>query len=103
MHSRRTRTKFRASLIIAALILLLLTTVGVLLAQNGFDIPWWTVDGGGGVAMGGNYTLAGTMGQSDAGAPLEGGDYALYGGHWHGAEGNAEPAFHLYLPIIEHP
>src|SRR5439155_18754586 len=37
--------------------------------------------GGGGTSSGGNYTLAGTIGQPAAGT-LEGGSYQLVGGFW---------------------
>jgi len=38
--------------------------------------------GGGGTSAGGFYTLNGTVGQHDAGAPMFGGAYALTGGFW---------------------
>jgi hypothetical protein len=46
-----------------------------------YAIDWWTVDGGGGVSDGGEYTLQGTIGQPDAGS-INGGDYTLDGGFW---------------------
>lgn len=50
-----------------------------------YEIPWWTVDGGGASgASGGVYILAGTVGQPDAGGPLSGGEYSLDGGFWVG-------------------
>jgi hypothetical protein len=50
-------------------------------AEGGYEINWWTVDGGGGESTGEGYTLKGTIGQPDAGY-LEGGEYALHGGFW---------------------
>jgi hypothetical protein len=47
----------------------------------GFDLSWWTIDGGGGTASGGGFALAGTVGQPDAGA-MSGGAYTLGGGFW---------------------
>jgi hypothetical protein len=50
-----------------------------------YAIDWYTVDGGGGTSGGGNYTLSGTIGQSDAATtPLSGGNYTLQGGFWPG-------------------
>jgi hypothetical protein len=48
------------------------------LAQN-YSIDWSKIAGGGGTSSGGNYTLTGTIGQTDAGT-LSGGNYTLEGG-----------------------
>jgi hypothetical protein len=72
---------FVRSLILALLALLLF--VWLAFAQGGYDLSWWTVDGGGGESTGGSYTLGGIIGQPDAGA-LSGGDYTLAGGLWGG-------------------
>ena len=54
-------------------------------ANGGYDLSWWTVDGGGVTfSTGGGYTLASTCGQADAG-DLSGGPYTLAGGFWRGA------------------
>lgn len=50
-------------------------------AHAQFAIDWFTLDGGGGQSSGGAYTLAGTIGQPDAGAS-SGGAYTLHGGFW---------------------
>ncbi len=52
-----------------------------LLAQS-YSIDWFTMDGGGGSSTGGVYSLSGTIGQPDAGAPMTGGQYSLTGGFW---------------------
>ncbi|MHC4462439.1 MAG: hypothetical protein ACYS6W_01495 [Planctomycetota bacterium] len=52
------------------------------LAQE-YAIDWYTIDGGGGVSSGGQYVLAGTIGQPDA-AYSAGGSYELLGGFWPG-------------------
>ena len=71
--------------------LLLVAVTGIALAQtNGYDLTWWTVDGGGGSATGGSYTLSGTIGQPDAGN-LSNGDYTLTGGFWGGVSGASPP------------
>ncbi len=48
---------------------------------GGFEIPWYTVDAGGGTSSGGGFVLSGTIGQPDPG-DLAGGDFALRGGFW---------------------
>ncbi len=48
---------------------------------GGFEISWYTVDGGGGTSSGGDFVLSGTAGQPDAG-DLAGGDFVLRGGFW---------------------
>ena len=84
-------------LLLTALIAILLLT-SFALATNGYDLSWWTVDGGGGTfSTGGGYTLGGTIGQPDAGL-LIGGDYTLGGGFWGGGEVH-QPAHLIYLPI----
>jgi len=72
--------------------------VSVALAQSGggYDLTWWTADGGGGAASGGGYALNGTIGQPDAGA-LNGGGYTLAGGFW---GGGAAAGYDLFLPLI---
>ena len=93
----------RALFVLAVLLLMasvaLRQAQDVALAQSGgYDLSWWTVDGGGATfSGGGGYSLGGTAGQADAGA-LAGGSYTLSGGFWYGeaAAGEGE----IYLPII---
>ncbi|MBI1175879.1 hypothetical protein GC207_00410 [bacterium] len=59
-------------------------TAGLLFATTAafaqsYSIDWYSIDGGGGTSTGGNYTLTGTIGQTDAGT-LSGGNYTLTGG-----------------------
>ncbi len=49
---------------------------------GGFDIDWFTIDGGGGTSTGGAFTLSGTIGQPDAGVTMTGGSFSLTGGFW---------------------
>jgi hypothetical protein len=71
--------------------------VAVALAQpGGYDLSWWTVDGGGGTLQGGSYTLSGTAGQPDA-VTWQGGGYILPGGFWGGA---GPVAYDVYLPLV---
>ena len=50
-------------------------------AHAQFTIPWSTVDCGGGISVGGSFTLSGTIGQPDAGS-MSGGAFTLGGGYW---------------------
>lgn len=52
--------------------------------SGGDDMDWFTVDGGGGEVTGGNFVLAGTAGQPDAGGPMTGGSFSFTGGFWGG-------------------
>ena len=88
-----------------ATLLLLCIAIGpiqeVVLAQSGggYDLTWSSVDGGGHTcSQGGSYTLAGTVGQPDAGL-LTGGDYTLGGGFW---GGGVLPGlkYKVYLPLL---
>jgi len=63
-----------------------LTTVA---SARDYAINWYTVDGGGGVSSGGQYRVAGTIGQPDAGR-LAGGSFAINGGFWQPAVTCAE-------------
>ena len=67
-------------------------------ASSEYDIAWWTVDGGGGLSQGGDYTLQGTIGQPDAGSS-QGGDYSLEGGFWAGMIDQVWQFF-IHLPLI---
>ena len=63
---------------------------------TGYEITWYTIDGGGGMfSTGGSYSLGGTIGQPDAGT-LSGGGYTLDGGFWGGATAN----YRIYLPLV---
>lgn len=73
----------------------LLLVTGLVLAQGGYDLVWWTIDGGGALSTGGGYALSGSIGQADAGA-LSGEDYTLLGGFW----GKVEMPGRLYLPVM---
>jgi hypothetical protein len=72
---------------------------GSVLAQTGggYDLSWWTVDGGGSAVSGGAYALMGTVGQPEPGAVLTGGTFTLYSGFWP-AGGAAR--YSIYLPLV---
>lgn len=58
---------------------LLLPALGV--AQQ-YSIDWFKVAGGGGTSTNGQYSVSGTIGQPDAGAIMNGGNYSVTGGFW---------------------
>jgi hypothetical protein len=82
--------------ILLALGLLLLSSAA--LAQGGYTLVRWTVDGGGGTSGGGGYTLGTTIGQPDPGWLAEGG-YTLAGGFWGGGAATP-PEYVIYLPLV---
>ena len=68
--------------------------------QSTYEIPWWTVDGGGIThATGGGYSLGATAGQPDAGL-LAGDGYSLSGGFWRRGAPAEAPSHAIYLPLI---
>ena len=71
---------------------------GAAFAQTGggYDLTWSTIDAGGGSSTGGDYQLAGTSGQADAGAALSGAGYSLSGGFWGGTTVENK----LRLPLV---
>ena len=90
-------TKKWLSLALALMAGLLVVSVALAQSGGGYDLAWWTADGGGGAVSGGGYALNGTIGQPDAGA-LNGGGYSLAGGFWGG--GAAASEHNLFLPLI---
>lgn len=71
-------------------------TAGVGIAQSGYALNWYTVDGGGGTSSGDIYTLSGTIGQPDAGI-LGATGFSLSGGFW---AGQSLPLWENHLPLI---
>jgi hypothetical protein len=62
---------------------LTLAAFSMSLSAQDYSIDWHSIDGGGGTSSGGEYTLSGTIGQSDATtAPITGSGYSLTGGFW---------------------
>jgi hypothetical protein len=61
--------------------------VGLALAASAlaqFSIPWSTVDAGGGVSLGGSFSVEGTAGQFDVGQGQRGGPFCLVTAYWEG-------------------
>ncbi|USN98702.1 MAG: hypothetical protein H6810_11130 [Phycisphaeraceae bacterium] len=59
-------------------------SLAVAASAQPYEIPWYTIDGGGGTSAGGTFQLAGTIGQPDAGPTMTGGGFSLTGGFWAG-------------------
>lgn len=53
-------------------------------AHAQFSIPWSTVDAGGGVSIGGSFSVEGTAGQFDVGPGQSGGPFCLVTAYWEG-------------------
>ena len=47
-----------------------------------YSINWYKIAGGGGICVGGTYSVSGTIGQHDASGAMSGGSYSLTGGFW---------------------
>jgi hypothetical protein len=60
----------------------LLTAAARAQSGGGYDLSWWTIDGGITFATGGTFNLSGTAGQPDASSALTGGAFSLTGGFW---------------------
>ncbi|NUQ37468.1 MAG: hypothetical protein HUU23_06640 [Caldilineales bacterium] len=85
-------------MLLTALAALLFAAAAWAQSGQGYNLTWWTVDGGGEVVSGKGYTLLGTAGQAEAGPALSGSGYTLSSGFWVGDA--AAPAFHTYLPGV---
>jgi hypothetical protein len=75
-------TRMPRLVVLVTLVMLLLVSVALAQTGDGFDLSWWTVDGGGGSSSGGIYTLSGTIGLPDAVVVLSGDPYMVVGGFW---------------------
>jgi len=80
---------------LALAICLMLSLTAWVAAQEGYELSWWTADGGGQTfSTGGGYSLGGTTGQPDAGV-MSGPGYTLAGGFWSGRT----TIYRVYLPL----
>ncbi len=62
----------------------LITAIALAQPSGGdFEITKSTIDSGGGISVGGDFSLTGTIGQPDANPQIStGGSFALAGGFW---------------------
>ena len=58
---------------------------------SGYDLSWYTIDGGTISSGNGSMVLSGTIGQYDASAAMTGGGYELTGGLWGGVASDPTP------------
>ena len=86
------------SLLIAVMAFATMATVR---AQEGggYDLTWSTIDNGGGESISSGYTLAGTIGQTDASGTMTGDGFTLTGGFWNGNH-IVTVNYHVFLPMI---
>jgi hypothetical protein len=80
-HTLNGNKRMKTQIVLTLCFLGLITGAWTSSAQTQYQIDWHTIDGGGGSSTGGVYTVAGTIGQPDAGQ-MSGGNYSLTGGFW---------------------
>jgi hypothetical protein len=64
------------------LFLVLSSLVSVSGFAQSYSRDWYKISGGGGTSTGSVYSVSGTIGQPDAGAAMNGGNYSVTGGFW---------------------
>ena len=72
---------FRLIIMLVVVILVAGMAASAALATGGYEVSWYTYDGGGGISSSPAYTVMGTIGQPDAGAH-SGTGFSLTGGFW---------------------
>lgn len=83
-------------LLVACCLLLAAGSLAAAQSVAGYDLSWWTADGGGGTwSSSEGYALGGTAGQPEADISF-GSGYTLAGGFW----GSGAVPYRLYLPIV---
>jgi|GEM_PF-6842613 len=82
--------KIHLSILASVLALVFGAAAAAAQVGGGFELSWFTVDGGGGVASGGQYSMEGTIGQADAGQHT-GGQYELQAGFWNADAATPSP------------
>jgi len=75
------------------LIFLIITSLSHSQSGGDFSINKSTIASGGGTSNGGNYAVAGTIGQVDASEELTGGNFRLTGGFWNNRSINSDIIF----------
>ncbi|HEY3763189.1 MAG TPA: hypothetical protein VGN23_15695 [Verrucomicrobiae bacterium] len=62
---------------------MLLALLLALAAQGqSYSVDWYKISGGGGTSANGQFSVAGTIGQPDAGGAMSGGNYSVTSGFW---------------------
>ena len=75
-------TTIRSAFVLSVGLLVSFSTNASAAAATGFEISWWTVDGGAGVSTGGGFGVTGTIGQPDAAPRLTDGCWSVDPGFW---------------------
>ena len=88
----------RTLLLLLLCILLLLGTGAAYAGVTAAEIPWWTVDGGGGRSTSTHLVLNGSIGQFDAGR-MSSSHFQLYGGYWVPGGEAGEVLYQVFLPL----
>lgn len=93
----------RRRVVVVVILILILAVFSVVLARSGqFELPWHSIDSGGGTSSGGEFALRAAVGQAEA-SSLSGGAFALDGGFLihpvlPGGEQEA-----IFLPLLRKP
>ena len=91
-------TKTNLIVLLVPLAFLLIASIALAQDGGGYDLSWWTVDGGGDIAEAGSpspYALDATIGQPDA-RVWRGGGYTLAGGFW----GSGAAQHSIFMPLV---
>lgn len=86
MQMYKTQTVRRAGVVLMVMLVYLSTTAHGQVG-GGYNLDWWTIDAGAGVAAGAGYTLTGIAGQPEAAPAASGGGYTLSHGFLHPSPG----------------
>jgi len=92
------KTKRQVAIMFALLSGLLLASI-VLAAPNATSLDRYVLGGGGGHAVGGIYTLEGTIGQPVVGG-ISSAPYELGAGFWGGLGTAGGAVYGVYLPVM---
>lgn len=91
-------------ILLAALLVLFVVGEQSVLAQSGgdYELTWTSVDTGGMILTGGDYSLESTIGRPESGVTQRGGDYTLTGGVVDAGGSGVTPTDgeHVFLPLI---
>ena len=81
-HRDTLRTKVLRGMNSLGIVAAVFLACGQTRAHAGYSMAWSRIAGGGGTSSSAQYTLSGTIGQYDAGGPMQGGNLILTGGFW---------------------
>jgi hypothetical protein len=98
---KTTRIRFVCFAMVILILLFAGTTIATAQTTGDYSISWWTIDGGGGTSQSADeqYSLSGTIGQPDVGAP-SGFGFAVKAGFWGSLSAAIQELF-IYLPIVQ--